>query len=278
MTDQITTRPPRDSLYRELHVPSVVEFRDVTEADDLGDEYIGLLCTEFLVFNQWTEINSIFEGNFMERFAAGSTRKTLRESRSTIRPLFQHGRDPQVGDKPLGPIRLLEERDTGAYAEVPLLDTSYNRDLLPGLKNDLYGASHRFRVMREDIRDDPGASEHNPKGLPERTIKEAQIMEFGPVTFPAYQGATAGVRSITDQILFGDFARDPEKLRALVDAYARSLAEGEAELHAQTVKTTTEDEAPPEDRAGLTAHPDLGRRDSRPLYGTQRKDKPSWHL
>jgi phage head maturation protease len=214
----------------------------------------------------------------MERFAAGSTRKTLRESRSTIRPLFQHGRDPQVGDKPLGPIRLLEERDTGAYAEVPLLDTSYNRDLLPGLKNDLYGASHRFRVMREDIRDDPGVSEHNPKGLPERTIKEAQIMEFGPVTFPAYAGATAGVRSITDQILFGDFARDPEKLRALVDAYARSLAEGEAELHEQTVKTTTEDEAPPEDRAGLIAHPDLGRRDSRPLYGTQRKDKPSWHL
>jgi hypothetical protein len=35
--------------------------------------------------------------------------------------------------------------------------------------------------MREEIvEDDPGASAYNPNGLPERTIKEAQVMEFGP--------------------------------------------------------------------------------------------------
>ena len=34
-------------------------------------------------------------------------------------------------------------------------------------------------------------SAHNPKGLPERTILEARVYEFGPVNFPAYSDATS---------------------------------------------------------------------------------------
>jgi hypothetical protein len=30
--------------------------------------------------------------------------------------------------------------------------------------------------------------EYNPKGMPERTITEAKVFEFGPVTYPAYEG------------------------------------------------------------------------------------------
>jgi hypothetical protein len=52
--------------------------------------------------------------------------------------------------------------------------------------------------VREDLDQKPGRSTYNPKALPERTIREAKVMEFGPVTFPAYEGATAGVRSLTD--------------------------------------------------------------------------------
>jgi hypothetical protein len=89
--------------------------------------------------NEWTEINSAWEGRFMERFAPGAWAKTIRDNSSDIRSLFQHGMDPQVGDKPLGPIRTLEETDRGLEAEVALLDTSYNRDLLPGLRAGLYG-------------------------------------------------------------------------------------------------------------------------------------------
>jgi HK97 family phage prohead protease len=167
--------------------------------------------------NEWTEINSAWEGRFMERFAPGAWAKTIRDNSSDIRSLFQHGMDPQVGDKPLGPIRTLEETDRGLEAEVALLDTSYNRDLLPGLRAGLYGTSHRFRYMRQVEVKRPGVAPHNPSGLPERTVKEAQLKEFGPVTFPAYKGATAGIRSLTDDFLRRCAEEDPERLRKMLE-------------------------------------------------------------
>jgi HK97 family phage prohead protease len=207
-----SSSPPRESLIRAAY--PAVEFRDATD-DELAAGHLGLLRVLFSPVNEWTEINSMWEGQFMERFAPGAWKKTISDQRDRIRSLFQHGMDPQVGDKPLGPITRLEETDRGGYGEVPLLDTSYNRDLLPGLKAGLYGASHRFSVLREDIVDKPEPSPSNPRGLQERTIKEARLMEFGPVTFPAYAGATAGVRSLTDEFLKRCFDRDPEKVRAM---------------------------------------------------------------
>jgi HK97 family phage prohead protease len=154
---------------------------------------------EFAVFNQWTTISSVFEGTFLERIAPGAFARTFRNDRSSMRVLFQHGGDPYIGNKPLGPIDQLRETNSGAFYEVPLIDAPYVRELLPGLDAGLYGASFRFRVLREDIVESPGVSAYNPQGIPERTIREAQVMEFGPVTFPAYSGASAGLRSLTDE-------------------------------------------------------------------------------
>lgn len=70
---------------------------------------------------------------------------------------------------------------------------------MDGLKDGAYGSSFRFKVMKEDVDKNPDASDVNPGRLPERTITEVRLMEFGPVTFPAYEGATAGVRSLTDR-------------------------------------------------------------------------------
>ena len=39
---------------------------------------------------------------------------------------------------------------------------------------------------------------HNPEGLPERTIREAKVYEFGPVTFPADPGADYAVRAAAE--------------------------------------------------------------------------------
>ncbi len=189
------TRPPRENLIRAIAPDTGCELRS---APDGG---MPTLYGHFARFNQWTEIDSLYEGHFLERIAPGAFAKTFSEQREQMRCLFEHGRDPSIGNKILGPITRLEEDEEGALYEVQLLDTAYNQELLPGLREGLYGASFRFSVLREDYVQRPRRSQHNPRGLPERTLLELRVPEFGPVTFPAYAGATAGVRSLTDDFL-----------------------------------------------------------------------------
>lgn len=145
----------------------------------------------------------------MERIAPGAFAKTFTEDRTRIRALFQHGRDPQIGDKPLGTIEVLEEDSVGAHYEVALLDTAYVREVIPGLQAGLYGASFRFEATAEEFNQRPERSEHNPDGIAERTVTEAKVHELSPVTFPAYPDATAGVRSLTDWYRTGETADRP---------------------------------------------------------------------
>jgi HK97 family phage major capsid protein/HK97 family phage prohead protease len=242
-------RPPRDDLVRAIQ-PGI-ELRADTEGG------MPTLFGHFARFGQWNEINSMWEGNFMEQVAPGAYAKTIAENRSRMKVTFNHGSDPSLGDKVLGPIDELHEDKQGPYYEVPLLDTSYNRDLLPGLEAGLYGASYRFRVMREEIVEEPGESAHNPKGLPERTIKEAQVMEFGPVTYPADAGATAGVRSLTDEFMFDRLSGNRERLKQLV-AFVNEKED--TPVHEPQ---RTEPPAPSEHSAG-DSHPEPERRDQEP--------------
>ncbi|MGH3942630.1 MAG: HK97 family phage prohead protease [Pseudonocardiaceae bacterium] len=167
------------------------------------DDGPGVMAGHFSVFNRWFEINSWFEGRFLERVAPGSFKRTFDHWRDAhdphrIQVLLEHGWDPTVGDKPLGMPESLAEDKTGAAYEVPLFDASYVRDLLPALGAGAYGASYRFRVLADSWDHEPEASEHNPDALPERTITEQHVVEFGPTVFPANPHATAGVRSLTD--------------------------------------------------------------------------------
>jgi HK97 family phage prohead protease len=200
---------PRDNLFRSA---PAFEMR----ADEPADgEKPGMptMVVNFARFNEFTEINSIFEGRFLEQIAPGAFKKTFREQRDQIRPIFQHGRDPIAGDKPLGPVEDLREENGGAWGYVPLLDADYVRQIVPGLEAGVYGASFAFQVLQEDIVQEPKRSDANPDGLPERTIKEVRLREFGPVTYPAYASASAGIRSLTDEFT----EHDPVKLRELAD-------------------------------------------------------------
>ena len=166
------------------------------------DGTLGTLTGRFSEFGRWYRVSSKMEGDFRERVAPGATVDTIRDDRDSIRVLFDHGMDAQIGQKVLGPIDTLEEKSDGPHYEVPLFDTSYNRDLLPGLKAGVYGASMRMRVTGDEWDDHPARSDANPDGLPERTITAMKVLEFGPVTFPANPGATSGVRSGTDEFYY----------------------------------------------------------------------------
>jgi HK97 family phage prohead protease len=192
-------------------------------AEDGDSDTRPLLYGYFSRFNEWTEINSWFEGRFMERIAPGAFKKTFRERTDQIRVMFQHGADPQVGDKPIAEPVLMEERDEGAYHESRIFE-GLPPLILEGLRAGQYGQSFRMEIMREDWEEEPDASDDNPTGLPQRSITEIRLHEFGPVTFPAYENTTPGVRSLTDRFVFGWIERYPERARELVGAHDLSRA------------------------------------------------------
>src|SRR5262245_939806 len=107
--------------------------RAITDAPELRDgegdgDGIGTMAGHFSVFDTWYEVNSVWEGNFLERIAPGAFEQTIAEDTKAMRVMFDHGHDPTIGNKVLGPIATLEEDKRGARYEVPLFDTTYNRD------------------------------------------------------------------------------------------------------------------------------------------------------
>lgn len=204
-----------------------LQLRAVTDGEKAADDTrIGTLFGYSTVFNTWYEVSSWLEGDFLEQIAPGAASQTIREEGDQVKVLFNHGRDMQINNKVLGIHEDLREDDIGVYYQVPLLDTSYNRDLLPGLQADAYGSSFMFRVLAESWNDEPGVSDHNPKGLPERTIDRFRLFEHGPVTFPANPAATSGARcvSMTDDFYRATLA--PDAYEALA-ARARTVRNAE---------------------------------------------------
>jgi HK97 family phage prohead protease len=193
------------------------EFRALGRAPETRDDGGALptMIGTLAVFDEWTEINSRSEGHFLERIAPSAFTRTIKNNLGQMRVLFQHGKDPQIGDKPLGPIASIEARDGAVHYEVPLLDTSYNRDIAALLEAGVLGSSFRFEALKDDWKRRPGKSDYNPRGLDERTVQEVRMPEFGPVTFPAYQGTSAGLRSLTDQMSGIEERVDVEDLSCL---------------------------------------------------------------
>lgn len=185
-----------DNLVRAFVAPEAATLRDAGEGAT-GRTLFG----HFSVFNRWTEIDSAWEGQFLERIAPGAFAEAFAEHRDQIKVLYDHGHDPQLGNKPLGQIVDLREDKVGAYYEVELIRASYNDDfVIPAAQAGLLGASFRFKVAAEEWNEPKRATTANPKALPERTITNVKpLYEFGPVTFPAYpDGTNPGVRSLTD--------------------------------------------------------------------------------
>jgi HK97 family phage major capsid protein len=195
-------RPPRDNLVRAM--------AQGFEVSDDGKTLFGRIAPA----NEWSEIRSSVEGHFMERNAPGAFKKTFAENMPKI--MFNHGKDPQLGNQLIAEPREVGEDEQGGYYRAELLD-GVPPLIVDGLKRGLYGSSHTFGVVREDFVARPKKSDYNPNGLPERTILEARVMELGPVTWPAYAGSVAGVRSMTDEFALTRLADDPDHLRDLAD-------------------------------------------------------------
>lgn len=193
--------PPRGECYRAL-MPGP-ELRAEGSAP--------VMFGRFAEFETWTEINSAVEGHFFERVAPTAFTKTIRENRSNMRVLFHHGRDA-LGFQVLGKIDQLED-DT--YHEVSLFE-GVPQLIMDGLRAGVYGSSYRFAIVNHEWTARPRRSDRNPKGLPELTILEAKVREFGPTPVPQYSGTLSGIRSMTDELMVDRLAEDPERLERMI--------------------------------------------------------------
>jgi HK97 family phage prohead protease len=262
------SRPPRDIIRA---VPPAALMR---AAADGAQDQRPVLFGFFARFDEWTEIDSYFEGNFLERLVPGAFKKTFAETRDQIRVLFQHGRDQELRDRPIGEPEVLEEQDQGAYHESRLFDGLPDL-VMEGLRAGQYGQSFRMQIMREEFVEEPGPSDYNPKGLPERSIKEVRLFEYGPVTFPAYANTTPGVRSLNDHFVFDWIAKEPTRARELVGAADLSSA-------ALTGRAPEQQAAPSPTDAAREGTSGQERRDasSTGRYGLthDNQKRPSWAL
>lgn len=174
-----------------------------------------VMTVAFSRFNAWYEIDDVYEGRFLERTLPGSFKRSIGrlDNGKALKVLFNHGRDASMGSQVLGVPSLLVERDDSPYMEVPLLD-GVPPLIVAGLRSGAYGSSFMFEVVSESWDYDPDPSNHNPNGLPERSILEVKLFEAGPVTWPANPDSTAGLRSGAEYVRQDDDIDVQERLYA----------------------------------------------------------------
>lgn len=210
MTDTIDA-PARTAEHDNIR--RSVEFRAEPSSDGLTlDGYAA-------VFNDWAEIHDR-QGSFMEQLAPGAFKRSI--GRVTPVLQFDHGSHPLIGSIPLGRITSISEDDHGLRIKARLSDNWLVEPVRDAIRDGaITGMSFRFSIP------DGGDAWTRTDGVDYRTITAVNLMEAGPVVFPAYESTTVGVRSrqtalaLTDPEVRREVATlltlGPDDLRNLAD-------------------------------------------------------------
>ena len=182
---QTKTPPLVESGQREQRAVTLdqVEFR---ADDDTGKlEFRGHAA----VFDEWTEIPSLFGDSFLERIQRGAFRKVLNDG-ADVRFLINHDGLPLA--RTAAGTMTLKEDTKGLRVDAELAPTTVGKDLGVLLKRgDISQMSFGFRVGKHEVEHD------EDNGVVRRTITEfSDLFDVSPVTFPAYEGTDAGLRAL----------------------------------------------------------------------------------
>lgn len=204
-----------------------------TMVDERGDGFT--LEGYAAVFGAPTLIDS-WEGRFDEVIERGAFGKTINERRPVLQ--FDHGRDVATGSVPIGAIEELREDDHGLFVRARLHNNARVEPIRQAIESGaIDGMSFRFRVTREDW--------DEKRDTPQRTIREVELFELGPVVFPAYEATSVGVRSLLADL-------DPTVRAQLVTELAAEVA---PDVRSDAADLGTSDDAPdaaPQGTSGFT--------------------------
>lgn len=128
-------------------------------------------------------------GGFREMIMPGAFKRTLLEA--DVRAVFNHDPNLILGRSKAGTL-LLEEDEVGLRYEVIAPDTQYARDLLISLdRGDVDQSSFQFRTVEESWLH---PTETEP--LPIRVLRDVDLFDVSPVTFPAYPQTMVSARDM----------------------------------------------------------------------------------
>lgn len=148
---------------------------------------------------------------YVERILPGAFDRALRED--DVRGAFNHDPSLILGRTSAGTMRLSVD-EIGLKYEIDLPDTTAGRDIEVSVeRGDVTGSSFMFNIT------DSGERKENDVWISE--LKGIRLYETGPVTFPAYEATTTGMRSAGDAeakarfeaAAAADSAREQRRLR-----------------------------------------------------------------
>lgn len=138
-------------------------------------------------------------GEVRERVMPGAFDRALAQ-RHDVRGLFNHDKGAILGRASSGTLRLsVDER--GLKYEIDVPDTQVGRDTVTSIeRGDLSGSSFAFSTPHGGSRwrrDEPGSVV--------RELRDLDLFDVGPVTFPAYESTTTSTRDAESQSLRREF-------------------------------------------------------------------------
>ncbi len=130
---------------------------------------------------------SVDLGGFREQIAPGAFTETLK-SGNDVRSLVNHDSNQRLARSSNGTVRLKEDKQ-GLNTEIDPPNTTIGRDTTEDVRSGLLdGMSFMFRTL-----DDKWETKD---GEELRTLLKVELLEVGPVTFPAYPDTTVALRSL----------------------------------------------------------------------------------
>jgi len=188
-------------------------------------------------FNQWSQELVSRNRRFRERIAPTAFDRAL--NGGDVLALYQHDAAMPLARTRANTLRLWKDETGLRFEMAPALTTSWGRDAVAAVREGLVDAmSFGFRVSAAGMSEVRGEDD-----VFERTLHDVDLREISLVTFPAYPGTAALVRSETegdeepasDEHVIGDGGQESERadtdsVAADVSRRARLAAMNETEL------------------------------------------------
>lgn len=146
--------------------------------------YDGTEATEYLLW-EYSDMRCI------ERIMAGCFNRAIAESQD-VRGLFNHDPNQILGRTAAGTMTLVSDK-RGLKYDIDPGNTTVAKDVMEHLaRGDVTGSSFSFDIKKQTTTE----IEENGRTTIIRQIEDVNLYDCGPVTFPAYVGTEAGLRSM----------------------------------------------------------------------------------